>query len=318
MRAIVIGGYGFLGGAVAIELLKRGHDVIVFDKSIENELEGASYIRGDINDAASLKDAMEGVDAVYHYAGEIGTTELFENPHAAVSVNISGTLNVLNAAMECKVKRMMYCSMPSIWLNPYSITKKAATDICMAYKKHFGFDVRVMRIFNAYGPGQHLYPVRKIVTIFTLQAMHGLSLEIWGNGEQYVDLVYTEDAARIVIDNMQNEYMGNTVLDVDAAFHVTVREVANKIIRLTGSKSQLISLPMRRGEDDNTYSLDINARHGTYTTDIDTGLAQTISYFSNLPKHELQKAIEFYYGRNDVYGSDLTIRATQHLRCMNC
>jgi UDP-glucose 4-epimerase len=317
MRAIVIGGCGFLGGTVARELLRRGRDVIVFDKSIKHDISGVSYVILDIFDLFSLKKAMVGADEDYHYAGEVGTTELFRNPHAAVSVNISGTLNVLNAAMESKVRRMMYCAMPSIWLNPYSITKKAASDICLAYKKNFGFDVRVMRIFNAYGPGQHLHPVRKIIPIFTLQALHDLSLEIWGNGEQYVDLVYYEDAAKILIDHMQLEQMKNEVIDVDAAIHLTVREVADKIISLTGSKSQIINLPMRRGEDDNTYSIARTTRYGAYTTDIDTGLTETISYFTNLAKQELQHAIEFYYGRTYVRSSDLTTQAMTHLQSIN-
>ncbi|ARN82620.1 NAD-dependent epimerase/dehydratase family protein [Methylocystis bryophila] len=77
MRAIVIGGCGFLGGDVARELLKRGYDVIVFDKLIENKIGGSRHIAGDINDLFSLSEAMEGVDAVYHYAGELGTTEIF-------------------------------------------------------------------------------------------------------------------------------------------------------------------------------------------------------------------------------------------------
>ena len=148
MRALVLGGCGFLGGSAANELLRRGYDVVVLDKFIENEIDGVSYIRGDVTDIESLQAAIKGMDEIYHYAGELGTTELFQDPHAAVAVNISGTLNVLSVAMQCNVKRMMYCAMPSIWLNMYSITKKAASDICMAYKKTFGFDVRVMRICN--------------------------------------------------------------------------------------------------------------------------------------------------------------------------
>lgn len=252
---------------------------------------------------------MKGVDKVYICAGALGTTELSHNAYAAVAVNISVTLNVSNVAMEHNANRMIYCTTPSIWLNIYSITKKAVSYICMVYKKRFGFDVHVMRVLNAFGPDQHLFPVRTIVPIFTQQAMHHLTSEIWGSGEQFFDLVYSEDAAKIAIDNIQLEHMKNDGLDVDAASRVTVGELAHKVIGQINLKSNLRHFPMRRGEDDGTYLRDSNACHRTCTTNLATGLQKAISYFSNLHESILQRAIEFYYGRSGAAESDLTIQA---------
>ncbi len=240
MRALVIGGCGFLGGAVARELMRQGCDVTAFDKSVDLEIEGVSYIRGDITVLSSLKRAMKNVDEVYHYAGELRTTELFDNSYAAVYVKITKTLNILNA-------------------------------------------------------------------------MHDLAIEIWGSGDRGVDLVYSEDAARVGVDRMQLDPMENDVLYIDAIRRVNVSNAANKIISTTKSKSYLRQFPLRRGEDETSCEFDTQGSFGAYTTELDRGLLKTVSYFSGMPKDMLREASAFYDGCSDVSGSDLTIQARKQV-----
>jgi nucleoside-diphosphate-sugar epimerase len=113
------------------------------------------------------------------------------------------------------------------------------------YARYFELDVRVLRWLNVYGPGQKAHPVRKAVPIMILQALHGRPIEVYGSGEQPVDLVYVDDLARVTVAYMQLESTGCETSDTGLTIRLTVNELAELIRRLTDSRSKIVHLPMR-------------------------------------------------------------------------
>lgn len=237
MRLAITGGAGFLGCAVAKEAERRGHIVSIIDRST-----GA-----DVRDAESVIRLTAGIDAVIHLAGVLGTAELFESPDIAVDVNIKGTLNVLQA---CRANKLRYVgiAMPECWPNVYQATKLCAKRLATAWHTAFGIPVSHVRAFNAFGPGQKYGPghPQKIIPTFATLAWQGQPIPIWGDGSQLVDLIHSDDIARMMIDALA--FGDDETFDAGTGRPMTVAEVAAKVISITGSKAGVEHLPMRAGE----------------------------------------------------------------------
>ena len=252
MRTVVVGGSGFLGGAIVRELLRRGDSVKVLDRaasrtSIEQQFgAGVTAAGGDILDRASLRRAFRSADEVYHCAGRLGTSELEDDVVGAIDANISGTVNVFEAAIATGVSVVFYPSKPNVWLNAYTITKVAAEQFAKLYEARDGVRICSLRYFNAYGPGQALGPVRKIIPTFAVQALHGRPLTVYGDGEQTVDMIYSEDIGRITVDFTRARYSGPAI-DCGRGEVLTVNAVAETVNRIVANSRGIRHVPMRRG-----------------------------------------------------------------------
>ncbi len=252
MRSVVIGGLGFLGGAVAEELLGRGEDVVVLDgegsqRACDERFgPGVRFVRTDVRDRDGLMRAFRRADEVYHLAGKLGTSELEDTVDLAVEVNVTGSVNVFDAARACDVGAVFHACKPNVWLNAYTITKHAAEQFARLYVEELGVPVHGLRYFNAYGPRQHLWPVRKLVPAFAAAASRGLPLGVFGDGSQVVDLVYAPDLARMTVDFTRSGC--TTVLDCGRGRPIIVNEVAEAVNAWFGNPAGVVHLPMRRGE----------------------------------------------------------------------
>ena len=292
MRAVVIGGLGFLGGAVAEELLRRGDDVVVLDAeghqgACDRRFEGgAAFVRGDIRHRPTLVRAFAGADEVYHLAGALGTSELEDQIGLAVDVNVAGTVNVFEAARAADVGTVFHACKPNVWLNAYSITKFAAEQLGHLFAADHGVRVRGLRYFNAYGPRQHLWPVRKLVPAFAAAALRGRPLEVFGDGEQVVDLVYAPDLARMTVDFTRASC--SEVVDCGRGVPLTVNEVAVAVNRWFGNDAGVVHLPMRRGEREGT----------TVVADLTGLLAATGRLVFSDWEESLGTTLEWYAGRS--------------------
>lgn len=235
MRVLVTGGRGFLGRYLTRRLDAEGHLPVLFDSA-----DGC-----DVRNAERVDAAVAGCDHVIHLAGLLGTAELFAVPHAAVAVNVTGTLNVLTA---CERHGAAYTgiTMPSVWDNPYQATKRCARGFASAWHRHKGLPVSHVRAFNAYGAGQKLRPVQKIIPTFAHAGWRGEPLPVWGDGTQQVDLVWAGDIAAMLVRAM--EFGGDEVLDAGTGTGMPVGDVARQVIAMTGGRSVIEYLPMRQGE----------------------------------------------------------------------
>ena len=146
-KIVVTGGTGFLGSAIVDELLARNCDVVILDRS-ESKKSGdyVKYVQGSILDRQSLVDVFDGAEGVYHLAGSLGTAELNSAVAQAVEVNIIGSLNVFEAAIQTGVDYVFFPSKPDVWLNAYTITKHAVDDFSRLYNKEKTIKIEKMTI----------------------------------------------------------------------------------------------------------------------------------------------------------------------------
>jgi UDP-glucose 4-epimerase len=229
----VTGGGGFIGRAVMRELRSRGQIPVSIDLPH--------------SDVRNLRELSDGVSAVIHLAGVLGTHELFDAVGEAIDVNMRGTWRVLEAARLANA-RYVGITMPPVFPSVYTATKLGATHLERAYHHTYQLPVSRVRAFNAYGPGQKHgsgHP-QKIVPTFATEAWAGRPIPIWGDGSQTVDLVHTDDLARLLVDALQ--FGDDATLDGGTGQAWTVNEVAKMVLDITGSDAGVEYLPMRRGE----------------------------------------------------------------------
>jgi UDP-glucose 4-epimerase len=296
MKTIVLGGSGFLGGAIAQELVDRDHDVTVLDvagsQAACDARHGAGaveFVAGDILDREALRAHVTGADEIYHLAGKLGTSELDDTPALAVHVNVIGSINVFETAIAAGVARVFHASKPNVWLNAYTITKGAAEQLGALYDRDASStQLCSLRYFNAFGPRQAHAPVRKLVPTFVRQALRGEPLEIYGDGEQVVDLIYVRDAARMTVDYMRAERAPDSPVapDCGRGVPVSVNEVARAINDATGNRAGVRHLPMRSGEDEGTELVAsteplLSSIDGFRFTDWEQSLQQTIDWYAS-------------------------------------
>jgi UDP-glucose 4-epimerase len=236
MKVAVTGGRGFIGSAVMAQLKDAGHDAIPVDRSDGLDILGLPAL-------AVIRDA----DAVIHLAGVLGTHELFDTVDLAIEVNVKGTARVLDACRDGGT-RYVGITMPPVFPSIYTATKTAADRMASAYHHSFGLQVSHVRAFNAFGPGQAHGPghPQKIVPTFAWHAWRGLPIPIWGDGTQGVDLIDTDQLARVLVEALRHG--DDVTFDAGTGQMFTVNQVADLVLEITGSKAGVSYLPMRRGE----------------------------------------------------------------------
>lgn len=237
MNVLITGGSGFIGRAVRAALEDSGHEVDTYDR-----VEGKDILNRDL-----LMESVEEIETVIHLAGVLGTDELFDSPQTAVDVNITGTLNVLDACVEHGAS-YVGITMPQVFPSIYTATKIASTKIATAYHHTHGLGVCHVRAYNGFGPGQAHGPghPRKIIPAFAVEAWSNKPITIWGDGTQTVDLISTNELAEIFQAAVW--VTDDSTIDGGTGFQWTVNEVANYVIEITGSTAGVEHRPMRRGE----------------------------------------------------------------------
>jgi UDP-glucose 4-epimerase len=300
MRCVVTGGAGFIGGYIARDLLARGDEVVIYDIATPDDdlFDRATVVRGNVCDWSRTLSVVEGADEVYHCAAVLGTAELISMAQEAVSVNVGGALNVLQAAICHGVKRVFCPAKPNGWRNIYTITKFATEELYLLFREIHGIDVTVLRWYNAFGPRQHYWPVRKVVPTFVLAAITGRPLPVYGTGEQTVDLVYVEDIARVAVDATRYNWSPGVVADVGSGIPMTVNDLATLIAELGGCGSKVWHEPMRPGEPEHSMIVADPAflqSHGVELWSVRDALARTVeAYRERVVPEEAHRVLDHY------------------------
>lgn len=251
---------------------------------------------GDVRDASAVTDAVAHVDGVIHLAAVLGTQETITNPRPAAEINILGSLNIFEAAVQYDVP-VVYAGVGNHWMREhgtgaYTISKTCSEDFARMYQKFRGARITVVRPVNAYGPGQSVAApygasrVRKVTPSFVCRALCGMPIEVYGSGEQISDMVYVGDVARVMVTALDSGVFGP--IEVGPKQSITINEFAHKVNAAVYGEHQapdLVHLPMRPGEvPDAVVSADISTLESIGVdvdsfVGIDDGIAVTVNWF---------------------------------------
>jgi UDP-glucose 4-epimerase len=258
---IITGGAGFIGSNLSEELLGRGHQVIILDNlstgrmsNIEPLLENrnAGFVQGSITNLPLLQKIFSGADYVFHQAALPSVPRSVKNPKASHDVNITGTLNVLIAARDNRVKKVVYASSSSVYgdtptlpkvedmvpnpLSPYAVTKLAGEYYCKVFNTIYGLNTVGLRYFNVYGPRQDPNsPYAAVIPIFMANALVGKSPVIFGDGEQSRDFTFVKDVAEANILAAEGDATG--IFNIGGSSRITLNHLAELIIKLVGNSA---------------------------------------------------------------------------------
>lgn len=270
MKILVTGGAGFIGSNLVNRLLGDGHDVRVIDNESTDAHESpywntkAINYKRDICDYDYLKYITEGVDVIFHLAAEARIQPATENPTLAVKTNTLGTCNVLQAARENGVKRVVYSSTSSAYglanpvpstenmnkdcLNPYSVSKTAGEELCKMYTDLFGLETITFRYFNVYGENQ---PTKgqyaPVIGLFQRQHKAGEPMTIVGDGLQRRDFTYVGDVveANILAATTKNKDALGQLFNIGTGINYNILDLVKLI---GGENAEYEHIPERIGE----------------------------------------------------------------------
>jgi len=304
-RILVTGGAGFIGSHLCERLLGEGNEVICLDNFFTGRKENIAHlmdnpvfevVRHDVTEPVLIE-----VDQIYNLACPASPVHYQYNPVKTIKTNIMGTLNMLGLAKRVRA-RILQASTSEVYGDPkvhpqtedywgntnpigpracYDEGKRCAETLMFAYNKQNGVDIKVIRIFNTYGP-RMLENDGRVVSNFIVQALRGQDLTIYGDGSQTRSFCYVDDLVDGIIKMMDNNDVTGPV-NLGNPGEFTVLELANIIRRLTGSSSKVIRMPLPP-DDPVQRRPDITIAKKTLNWDptikLEDGLKKTINYFS--------------------------------------
>ncbi len=255
-RVVVTGGAGFIGSHLVDALLKAGADVVVVDNlhsgmpsNLRQSAASIRFFEVDVRDREALSKTVEGVDMVFHLAGNASVPYSIENPSYDFEANVLGTYNVLQLLLDGRIGRVLFSSTAAVYgiplytptdeshplepVSPYGASKLAAERIGVAYARSLGIDFLVARIFNTYGPRQRKYVMYDLLNKLHANPQH---LEVLGDGSQIRDYSFVADTVNALMTIMRKGEKGN-VYNISGNNPVTIRDLAQllaDVLRIDG------------------------------------------------------------------------------------
>ncbi len=304
MKVVVTGGAGFIGSHIVEYWSGENADISVLDNlrsGYRQNLDGfknVNFIEGSINNKSLVDEVLRGADYVFHLAAMVSVPESIENPYECVDVNIKGLLNVLEACVRNKVKKIVFSSSAAVYgddpvlpktvnlkpqpQSPYGITKLDGEYYLQMFNKEYGLGAVSLRYFNVFGPRQDpKSQYAAAVPIFIYKALKNENIIIYGDGEQTRDFIFVKDVVQANILAATNENV-NGVFNVANEKTITINELAKKIIEITSSKSEINYSEERPGDIKHSLAsiketrelLGFNPKH-----DLETALRETVEFF---------------------------------------
>jgi UDP-glucuronate decarboxylase len=311
MRVLVTGGAGFIGSHLCERLLDDGHEVICLDNFFTGRRQHVAHlldnhrfeiIRHDVVDPILLE-----VDRIFNMACPASPVHYQYNPVKTVKTSVMGAINMLGLAKRVR-GRLLQASTSEVYGDPhvhpqredywghvnpigpracYDEGKRVAETLCFDYHRQNGVDVRVVRIFNTYGP-RMLLDDGRVVSNFIVQALQGNDITIYGSGEQTRSFCYVDDLVEGLVRMMDQDNFNGPV-NLGNPNEITIRELASRVIELTGSRSKLIEMPLPK-DDPYRRRPDITLAQEkldwTPSVGLEQGLRLAIAYFDEALRSE--------------------------------
>jgi nucleoside-diphosphate-sugar epimerase len=271
-RNLVTGGAGFIGSAIVRELLARGERPRVLDnfstgrrENLADVLQRIDLVEGDLRDPAAVAAACQGVDCVFHEAALPSVPRSLERPQDSNDVNVTGTLNLLVAARDAKVRRVVYAGSSSAYgntpvlpkvetmvpnpLSPYAVAKLAGELYCSVFSRNYGLETVTLRYFNVFGPRQDpTSPYAAVIPKFLRAIARGESPVIHGDGTQSRDFTYVDNVVAANLLAATAPGVSGEVMNVACGERVTLLDLHAQLCALLGSKLQPCFGPPRAGD----------------------------------------------------------------------
>lgn len=250
MNFLITGAAGFLGSALAEHLAREGHQVRGLDDLSTGDPQALSpdvhFTRGDVDDRPKLWTLLQEVDCVYHLAARVSVPESVLYPREYNAVNVGGTVSLMEAMRDVGVRRVILASSGAVYgdqgeqplqetaipdpHSPYAVSKISAEHYVRTIGKLWGMETVCLRIFNAYGPGQHLPPSHPpVVPHFLRQTLRGGTLIVHGDGSQTRDYVYVDDVVSAMVAAATAPSVNGLVINVGSGTETSIRELVKKV-----------------------------------------------------------------------------------------
>ncbi len=307
--ALVTGGAGFIGSHLVERLLADGARVRVFDNFSAGTRANLPFaakfrrrlevIRGDIRNRGAVERAARGARVIYHQAAMRSVPRSVKDPLGANENNVTGTLNVLEAARRCRISRVVYASSSSVYgarpdlpkreeqppapISPYAVSKTAGEQYAAVWTLLYGVETVGLRYFNVFGPRQDpKSEYAAVIPRFILWGLKGRPLEVHGDGTQSRDFTYIDNVVEANLLAAGAPEAGGEVFNVGCGARVSLLEIVAKLEAILGRRLPLKHAPLRAGDVPHTLA-DIGKakRLLGYSplVDFDEGFRRTVEYF---------------------------------------
>ena len=262
MRFLITGAAGFLGAPLANSLVAENHSVVGLDDLSTGDpkqlVDAVHLERGDINDRPKLWSMLQGVDCVYHLAARVIVPESVLYPREYNTVNVGGTVTLMEAMRDVGVRRVIFISSGTIYGNqrlqpvresnrpnprsPYAVSKLAAEYYIRTIGELWGIETVCLRVFNAYGPGQRLPLTNAPVIPYCLrQALDNGTIVIHGRGEQTRDYVYIDDVVEAMVAASSVPDINRMIINVGSGKETSINDLVKKVMEITGAKPEIVT-----------------------------------------------------------------------------
>lgn len=308
MKFLVTGGAGFIGSNIVEELIKRGYNVRVLDNFATGKRENLhpfekdiEIIEGDIRSYHTVNQAMKGIDVVLHQAALPSVPRSINDPLTTNDVNVGGTLNILDAAKDHQVKRIVFASSSSVYgdnpelpkeesmmpnpLSPYAVSKLAAEKYCRVFGKLYNIETVVLRYFNVFGPRQDPdSQYSAVIPKFIKAMMNDKQPVIYGDGTQSRDFTYVSNVVEGNILAATSEIESGLIINCACHGQVTLNELVNELNVLLEKNISPIYGERKPGDIKHSFAnIDLISKKLNYKPLVDfrKGLRRVVEYYAS-------------------------------------
>jgi len=309
-RVLVTGGAGFIGSNLVKSLVANRCEVTVLDDlstGYRNNLDPFPQIRfveADVRDPRAVRHAIEKATVVFHLAASVGNKRSIDDPISDAEINVVGTLRVLEAAREHKVRKVVASSSAGVFGElktlpiredhqvepdtPYGCTKLCNEKLCLAYAKLYGLEAVCLRYFNVYGPNQRFDAYGNVIPIFTFRLLRGDPLTIFGDGGQTRDFVNVAD---VVQANMRAAATRGVsgAFNIGSGSHITINRLVTLLHSVSGVEPAVLYGPPRLGDVRDSVA-DISAARTTLGYAPAIGIEQGLAEYTEWARQEVRRA----------------------------